>query len=85
MNENCRPGAMIPESHPAALDVDVCDTESLFVHVTVEPAEMSRVSGLNARLPNISAPLGIVTAVAAPPGVGVGVGVGVGEGVGGDE
>jgi len=74
---------MIPESQPFALDVDVCATESVFVHVTVVPASISRVSGANARFPNISAPTGMLTVDDAPPGVGVGTGVG--DGVDGDE
>jgi hypothetical protein len=83
VNENCRPGAMIPESQPLAFDVDVCETESVFVQVTVVPASTSRVSGENARLPSISAPVGMLIAVDAPPGVGTGVGAGAG--VDGDE
>ena len=67
---------MIPEFHPPAFDVEVCDVESVFVHVTVVPAAMSRLSGVNARVPSTSAPTGIVTADAGPPGVGAGVGDG---------
>ena len=35
--ENCPFGATIPESHPGASDVEVCATESVFIHVTVAP------------------------------------------------
>src|SRR5262245_53872358 len=73
---------MIPESQPFALDVDVCATESVFVHVTVVPAAISRLSGVNARFPSTSAPIGMLIAVDDPPGVGTGVGV---AGMDGDE
>ena len=49
-NENCPPGATVPEFHPVASDVDVWDIESVFVHVTVVPAATVRVAGLNCRL-----------------------------------
>jgi len=71
---------MIPESHPAAFDVEVWDVESVFVQVTMVPAAMSRASGVNPRFPSPSAPMGIVTADAGPPGVGTGVGDGAVEG-----
>jgi len=80
---------MIPESQPLAFEVDVCATESVFVHVTVVPAAISRSSGMNARLPNTSAPVGMLIVDDELPGVGAGVGdgagAGVGEGVDGDE
>jgi hypothetical protein len=44
--ENCPPGATIPEFHPLASDVDVCAIESVFIQVTVSPAETFRASGL---------------------------------------
>lgn len=56
--------------------------ESVFVHVTVSPTATSAWSGENARLANVAAPDGIVTAVEAPPGVGAGDGVGDGDGDG---
>ena len=71
---------MIPESHPLAFDVEVWEMESVFVHVTVVPTAMSRPSGVKARFPSTSAPMGIVTAKAGPPGVGAGVGDGLVEG-----
>ena len=76
---------MIPESQPLAFDVDVCATESVFIHVTVVPAAISRLSGVNARFPNTSAPIGIVTVDDGPPVAGGGVGEGFGEGEDGDE
>jgi hypothetical protein len=36
---------MIPESHPVASEVDVCEIESLFVQVTVVPTVTSRSAG----------------------------------------
>jgi hypothetical protein len=44
--ENCPPGATIPEFHPLASDVDVCGIESVFIQVTVSPADTVRASGL---------------------------------------
>jgi hypothetical protein len=73
---------MAPESHPAAFDVDVCATESVFVHVTVVPAATSRPSGLKARFPRVDAPLGMLMGVDDPDGVGTGVGEGDGDGDG---
>jgi hypothetical protein len=78
-NENRAPGATIPESHPVAFDVDVWETESVFVHVTVVPTPTFRSSGMKALLPSDSAPAGIVTVDDGPAGVGVGDGVGAGE------
>jgi hypothetical protein len=45
VNENCPLGATIPEFHPATSDVDVWETESVFVHVTVVPTATARSSG----------------------------------------
>jgi len=83
-NENCPPGAMIPEFHPVAFDVEVCEVESVFLHVTVVPTATFNSPGENALLPSASAPTGIVTDEDGPPGAGVGDGVGDGD-VGGDE
>jgi len=84
VNENCPPGATIPESHPFAFDVDVWATESVFIHVTVAPTATFKSSGVKARFPSVEAPTGIVTDDDGPPGVGTGDGVGEGE-VGDDE
>jgi hypothetical protein len=84
-NENRPPGATVPESHPAAFDVDVWLIESVFVHVTVVPTATSSSSGLKALFPRISAPAGIATEADAPVGFGVGVGDGVGDGDAGDD
>jgi hypothetical protein len=78
-NENCRPGAIVRESHPAAFDVDVCETVSVFTHVTVSPTATITSPGLNALLPNTSAPLGMVTDDDAPPEGGAGGGIGDGD------
>jgi hypothetical protein len=82
--ENFPPGATIPEFQPVASEVDVWEVESVFVHVTVVPTATSRAAGVKALFPRASAPTGIETDAAAPPGAGVGagVGVGVGDGVG---
>jgi hypothetical protein len=82
VKENCRPGPRVPEAHRAPSDVDVCEVASEFIHVTVEPAEMLRSSGTNARLPSDSAPTGITTDDDGPLGAGAGAGAGVGEGDG---
>ena len=86
MNENCPLGGTIPEFHPCAFEVDVCETESVFVHVTVEPTATVRSSGLKAWFPNVSAPLGIVTSEddTTGGGAGAGAGDGVGDGVVGE-
>jgi hypothetical protein len=76
VNENCRPGEMIPESQPLAFDVDVWETVSVLVQVTVVPTATSTSPGVKARFPSTSAPIGIVTADDGPPGDGVGEGVG---------
>ena len=79
----------MPESHPAASDVDVCETPSVFVHVTVAPIATSTESGANALLVSVEAFTGIVTVEDTGPGVetgsGVGDGAGAGEGAGVDE
>jgi hypothetical protein len=85
VNENCCPAPTVPEFHPAASDVDVCDSRSVFIHVTVVPASMLRSGGVKARFPSRSAPTGIVID-AEGPGAGFGAGDGDGDGeVGGDE
>ena len=61
VNANCPPGATDPEFHPLPSDVDVCATESRFVHVIVVPAWMSATSGLNAVVVSVDAPAGIET------------------------
>ena len=82
-NENCRPGATITESHPAASDVDVWEVESVFVHVTVVPTAMFSSAGMKALFPRNSARAGIETdAVGAGAGAGSGVGAGAGAGSG---
>src|SRR5262245_41470465 len=53
-------------------DVDVCATESPFVHVTVVPTAIARSSGTNARLPSVDAPDGIATEDEGAPITGVG-------------
>ena len=52
---------MVPEFHVVVSDVDVCDSESVFVHVTVVPSGTLSSSGANALLPSDSAPRGIET------------------------
>jgi hypothetical protein len=79
---------MIPEFHPVAFDVEVCEVESVFLHVTVVPTDTFNSAGENALFPSDSAPTGMVTDEDGPPGAGVGDGVGDGDGdgdVGGDE
>jgi hypothetical protein len=46
VNENSPRGGTLPEFHPAASDVDVCETESVFVHVTFVPTATVRSSGM---------------------------------------
>jgi hypothetical protein len=74
----------MPESHPAASDVDVWDTESVFVHVTAVPTATFSWSGMKAAVPSEAAPVGMATDDDVPPGVAVGAGVGAGadDGVG---
>ena len=84
VNENCRPGEIVPEFHPDAFDVVVWESRSAFIHVTVVPAWTFRSGGVKALFPSDSAPTGIATDVDAPLGAGVGDGVGEGD-VGGEE
>ena len=42
-------------------DVDVCVTESLFVHVTRVPTPIVRSAGTKARGPSVDAPAGMDT------------------------
>jgi len=74
---NCAPGAIVLEFQTLELDVAVCATTSVFVHVTEPPTAIIVGFGRNASVPSTEAPLGIATGV-APLGAGVGVGVGVG-------
>jgi len=78
--ENCARGCNVPEFHPDPSDVVVCAVESVFVQVTVVPTGTSSWDGLNARLPSVDAPTGIVIAVDEPTGAGDGDGVGTGDG-----
>lgn len=84
-NENCLPGAIVPEFHPAPFDVEVCEVESVFIHVTVVPTVMFSSPGTNARLARASAPTGITTDDDGPLGAGAGVGAGAGEAGDGEE
>ena len=45
---NRPPGATLPEFHPWMSDVEVCATESVFVHVTVVPTVTFSSSGTKA-------------------------------------
>jgi hypothetical protein len=45
-NENSPPGATVPEFHPGISDVEVCVTESVFLHVTVVPGATWRSGGV---------------------------------------
>jgi hypothetical protein len=79
---------MIPEFHPAASDVEVCDVESVFLHVTVVPTATFNSPGEKARFPSDSAPTGIVTDAEGPSGAGAGAGGdgdGAGDGAEGEE
>jgi hypothetical protein len=76
---------MIPESQRGAFEVDVCDTVSVFTHVTVPPAETLTSPGLYALLPRFSAPIGIVTDDDVPAAVGVLSGFGADDGPGDGE
>lgn len=79
MNENRPPAGSVPEFHPVPSDVDVWETTSVFVQVTVVPAVMSSWSGVKALFPSPSAPTGIVTDEVGPLGVGDGEGAGAGD------
>jgi len=70
----------MPESQPFASDVDVCGTESVFVQVTVVPAETVSASGTKAAVPSPAAPVGIETEDDGPAVAVGGVDVGVGDG-----
>jgi len=65
--------------------VDVCATESPFVHVTVVPTATLSSSGENALFPSDWAPTGIATDEDVPLGDGDGVGDGDGAVDGDDE
>jgi hypothetical protein len=82
VDENSRPGDSVPEFQPVPFDVVVWDTASAFLHVTVVPAAISSCAGTNARLPNDSAPTGIVIDTAVPPAGGAAGGTGEGDGDG---
>jgi hypothetical protein len=69
---NFPPAGILPESNALVSLVAVCAMLSVFVHVTIVPAETVMGLGAYAVEPNVRAPAGIVTA--APVGVGVGVG-----------
>jgi hypothetical protein len=85
VNENPRPGEIVPEFHPGPSDVVVCESRSVFIHVTVVPVWTARSAGSKALFPRNSAPTGMTTDDTMV-GVGVGVGDCVGDGdVGGDE
>jgi hypothetical protein len=64
--------------------VDVWETESVFIQVTVVPTPTFSSSGMKALFPSTSAPTGMVTDADGTPGAGVGDGVGDGEGEVGD-
>ena len=66
------PGEIVPEFHPGASDVVVCESRSVFIHVTVVPVWTFRSGGANAPFPRNSAPTGMTTDDDAPSGVGVG-------------
>ena len=81
MNENSRPGEIVPEFHPGTSAVVVWESRSLFIHVTLVPGWTFRSGGANALLPRNSAPTGMTMDDDVPPGAGAGDGVGE---VGGD-
>jgi hypothetical protein len=62
VNEKRAPGAIVPEFQPDSSEVDVCDSRSVFVHVTVDPVATLISSGMYARFPSDCAPTGIATA-----------------------
>jgi len=71
---------MVPEFHPGTSDVEVCESRSPFVHVTVVPTSTLRSGGAKALPPRNSAPTGIVIDDEGPAGEGAAEGVGdVGE------
>jgi hypothetical protein len=79
---NRPPGATLPEFHPWMSDVEVCATESVFVHVTVVPTVTFSSSGTKARLPRVEAPTGMETEETGASGGGAGAGAGTGAGSG---
>jgi hypothetical protein len=86
VNENPRPGEIVPEFHPGPSDLVVWESRSVFIHVTVVPVWMARSAGANAPFPRNSAPTGMTTDDDAGAGAGAAVGDGVGDGdVGGDD
>ncbi len=74
---------MVPEFHPGAFDVEVCEVESVFLQITVVPTPTFSSPGEKALFPSDSAPTGIVTDEDGPPGAGGGDGSG--DGAAGDE
>jgi len=68
----------MPESQPAASDVEVWAMESVFVHVTVVPDAMFRSSGAKALFPSVDAPTGMTTDDDDPSGAGEGASAGDG-------
>jgi hypothetical protein len=75
---NRPPGAMLPESHTAVSDVDVCVIVSLLTHVIVPPRAIATGLGLYAVVVSVRELATIETVVA-------GAGDGEGDGVVGDE
>ena len=67
---NCPPAGNAPLNTPLSL-VAVCGIESMFVQVTVPPAEIVTGFGAYALLPSVRAPETTETAVAGPVGVGL--------------
>ena len=68
---------------PNELPVTVCGAEVVLFQITVVPAEIFRVCGLNVNTPVLSVVI-VTTTVETCVGVGVGFcGVGVGDGFGG--
>jgi hypothetical protein len=72
------PGTITPEFQAPPVAVDVCDVESLLVHVTVPPTETAIGLGLKAVVVNNDAPGTIDAPTLEPEGE-------VGEGVDGDD
>jgi hypothetical protein len=75
---NLPPGAITPEFQAPPVAVDVCDVESLLVHVTVPPTETAIGLGLKAVVVSSDAPGTIDAATVEPEGD-------IGEGVDGDD
>ena len=72
------PGAITGELQAPPFAVDVCDVESLLVHVTVPPTETVIGLGLKAVVVIVDAPMTIDAATLEPE-------VGVGEAVDGED